>query len=152
MSSTAPSSAGPHAGTASASAAECKVLAVVFSHSERFRAELRMAVGRRPAPDLGRIEWIECVTGDEVVAQVDAGGVDLLVLDGEAQPTGGMGICRQLKDEIEGCPQVLLVVARRDDTWLARWSRAEAVISQPLDPVTAGAAVADLLRGAPQPR
>ena len=73
---------------------------IVFGSDPGVRAQVRSAVGRRPAPDLGRVDWVECATGDEVVARIDAGGVDVAILDGEAQPTGGMGICRQLKYEI----------------------------------------------------
>ena len=45
-----------------------------------------------------------------------------MVLDGEAQPAGGMGVCRQAKDEIHDCPPVLLIIGRPDDGWLATWS------------------------------
>ena len=48
----------------------------------------------------------------EVLAAADAGAVDLAILDSEAQPTGGMGLCRQLKNEIEDCPP-LVVTAQR---------------------------------------
>ncbi|HEX3813208.1 MAG TPA: hypothetical protein VHX59_10230 [Mycobacteriales bacterium] len=119
---------------------------VVFSHSPQFREQVRLSVGRRPAPDLGRVEYIECTGGDEVVAQVDAGGIDLLILDGEAQPTGGMGICRQLKNELDDCPAICIAIARRDDRWLATWSQADAVLVAPLDPVVAAETVAGLLR------
>ena len=119
---------------------------IVFSHDPAVRAQVRSAVGRRPAVDLGRIEWVECATGEEVVARIDAGGVDVAILDGEAQPTGGMGICRQLKYEIEDCPAVCVLLGRRDDRWLATWSLADATIARPLDPVTAAETVAQLLR------
>jgi hypothetical protein len=59
---------------------------------------------------------------------VDAGGIDVCVLDAEAAPTGGMGISRALKNEIQDCPHILLLVARHDDRWLARWSLADAVV------------------------
>ena len=39
-----------------------------------------------------------------------------LVLDGEAQPAGGMGMCRQLKDEIHRCPPVLVLIGRAGPT------------------------------------
>jgi DNA-binding response OmpR family regulator len=68
------------------------------------------------------------------------------ILDGEAQPTGGMGICRQLKYEIEDCPAVCVLLGRRDDRWLATWSLADATIARPFDPVTAAETVAQLLR------
>jgi DNA-binding response OmpR family regulator len=119
---------------------------IVFSHDPAVREQVRAAVGRRPAADLGRIDWVECATGAEVVARIDAGGVDVAILDGEAQPTGGMGISRQLKYEIEDCPAVCVLLGRRDDRWLATWSLADATIARPLDPVTAAEAVAQLLR------
>jgi len=61
-------------------------------------------------------------------------------------PEGGMGISRQLKDEVFQCPPVLLVTARPDDAWLAAWSRADAVIVHPIDPFTVADRVATLLR------
>jgi DNA-binding response OmpR family regulator len=119
---------------------------IVFSHDPAVREQVRSAVGRRPAPDLGRIEWIECATGAEVVAAIDAGGVDVAILDGEAQPTGGMGISRQLKYEIDDCPALAVLLGRRDDRWLATWALADATITRPIDPVSAAETVAQLLR------
>lgn len=105
-----------------------------------------MAVGPRPAADLGRVRFLEVSAVAEVLASADAGEVDLAILDGEAQPTGGMGLCRQLKNEIEDCPPIIVTVRRRDDRWLATWSQADAVLVHPLDPLTAAATVADVLR------
>jgi DNA-binding response OmpR family regulator len=119
---------------------------IVYSSDPAVREQVRTAVGRRPAPDLGRIEWVECTTGEEVVARVDAGGVDVAILDGEAKPTGGMGLSRQLKNEIEDCPALCILLGRRDDRWLATWSLADATLARPLDPVTAAETVAQLLR------
>ncbi len=57
-----------------------------------------------------------------------------------------MGVCRQAKDEIYNCPPVLLIIGRPDDGWLATWSRAEAVISHPIDPVELARELAGLMR------
>ncbi len=119
---------------------------LVYSTDSTVRDGIRMAVGRRPAADLGRIDYVECHDGESVVAAVDAGGIDLCVLDGEAWPTGGMGISRQLKNEVTPCPLMVLIVGRSDDAWLATWSQADAVVTHPLDPVTVAATVARLLR------
>ncbi|MFL6128069.1 MAG: hypothetical protein ACJ73E_03280 [Mycobacteriales bacterium] len=119
---------------------------IVFSQDPAVREQVRTAVGRRPAADLGRIEWVECATGAEVVARIDAGGVDVAILDGEAQPTGGMGLSRQLKNEITDCPAICVLLGRRDDRWLATWALADATIARPLDPVVAAETVAQLLR------
>ena len=81
-----------------------------------------------------------------VIRTVDAGGLDLLILDGEATPAGGMGVCRQLKDEIYRCPPIIVLVGRPQDAWLATWSRADGVTSHPLDPIRLAQVVADVLR------
>jgi DNA-binding response OmpR family regulator len=124
---------------------------LVFSDDPAVRERVRMAIGRRPAPDVGKVVWLEASTGEDVVDAVDAGKADVLILDAEAQPTGGMGISRQLKNEIDHCPPVCLLLARDADRWLAKWSQAEATITHPIDPVRAAAVVADLLRRLPVP-
>jgi DNA-binding response OmpR family regulator len=77
---------------------------------------------------------------------MDKGGIDLAILDGEAVPAGGMGIARQLKDEIFRCPPVMVITGRPQDAWLATWSRAEAAVSHPIDPVQLADVTAELLR------
>ncbi len=119
---------------------------VVYSDDANLRDAVRMAVGRRPAPDTARVEWVEASSNLEILAAVDAGGVDLVILDGEARPTGGMGLAKQLKDELADCPPTLVLVARKDDTWLATWSLADAVLPLPVDPPSLREAVAGLLR------
>nr|WP_261987367.1 hypothetical protein [Actinomadura sp. HBU206391] len=141
------STAGPlrhPGGESSPASAVMKVL--VYSDDANTRAQVRMAIGRRPAADLPRVEYVECATQPALMALLDEGGIDVAVLDGEAQPSGGLGICRQAKDEIYDCPPVLVMIARRDDGWLATWSRADAVVGQPLDPMALAGAVADLMR------
>ena len=119
---------------------------IVYSDDPAVREQVRTAVGRRPASDLGRVEYVECGSGPELLRAVEAGGVDLVVLDGEAWPAGGMGLARQLKDEIRDCPHTLVLIARRDDAWLATWSLADAVVPHPIDAPELTAAVADRLR------
>ena len=34
---------------------------------------------------------------------------------GEAWPTGGLGLAKQMKDELRDCPPVLVLIARRPD-------------------------------------
>ncbi|MGH3671016.1 MAG: hypothetical protein ACRDSH_10320 [Pseudonocardiaceae bacterium] len=119
---------------------------LVFSHRPEVREAIIIAVGQRPAADVGRLHYVEVGTIAEVLAHADAGGVDLAILDGEAQPTGGLGLSRQLKNEIAQCPPLIVAVQRRDDRWLAVWSQADGVIVHPLDPLAAAETVADVLR------
>jgi len=124
-----------------------EVATILLYASDRLtRENVRLALGRRVARDLPEVRVLEVATQPAVVTAMDAGGIDLAILDGEAVP-GGMGLCRQLKDEVFDCPPVLVLTGRRDDAWLATWSRADGVVGHPVDPVKLPAVVADLLRG-----
>ncbi|WUD62844.1 hypothetical protein OG300_11900 [Nocardia sp. NBC_00511] len=104
-----------------------------------------MALGRRPHPDLPPIEYTEVATGPVVIERMDAAKVDLAILDGESAPTGGLGLAKQLKDEIADCPPIVVLTGRPDDAWLANWSRAEAAVSHPIDPIRLTDAVLGVL-------
>jgi len=119
---------------------------LVYSDDANTRAEVMLSLGKRPHPDLPAVEYVECATEPVVIATLDAGGIDLAILDGEATPAGGMGICRQLKDEIYQCPPVLVLIGRREDGWLATWSRADGVVPHPIDPLVLADTVISLLR------
>ena len=116
-----------------------------YSSNRATREDVRLALGRKVASDLPPVRVLEVATQAAVLTAMDAGGIDLAILDGEAVP-GGMGLCRQLKDEILRCPPILLLIGRRDDAWLATWARADGVVSHPIDPIRLPAAVAELLR------
>lgn len=119
---------------------------MVYSDNADTRQTIMLALGRRPSRELPEVEYVEVATEAVVIRDADSGGLDLLILDGEAAPAGGMGVCRQLKDELYKGPPILVVIARPQDAWLATWSRADAVVSQPIDPMVMATAVADLLR------
>jgi len=119
---------------------------LLYSDDRTVRQQVRLTLGRRVAADLPDLEIYEVATMQAALAAVDAGGLDLLILDGEATPMGGLGLCKQLKDEVAECPPVLVLIIRVADSWLATWSRADAVSMYPIDPVRLPAAVADLLR------
>ena len=119
---------------------------LVYSDNARTREKVRSALGKRVHPDLPELNYLDVATAPMVVSTVDGGGIDLAILDGEATPTGGMGLAKQLKDEVAGCPPILVLIGRPDDAWLAKWSLAEAAVSHPIDPIRLGEAVAELLR------
>ncbi len=119
---------------------------LVYSHDAQVREQVRMALGTKLAPELPKLSYIEVATEPVVIQLLDGGTVDLVILDAEATPAGGMGIARQLKDEIFNCPPVMVLIARPQDAWLATWSRAEAVVQQPIDPILIAEAAAALIR------
>jgi hypothetical protein len=149
---TAPACRGPSRsgtrlpGVSAAANSAVPATVLVYSHRPEVRAAVRTAVGRHPAADVGPLTWIECETGDQVVSAVDEGGIDLCILDGEAQPTGGLALARQLEQEVVDRPAVAVLIARQVDRWLAHWSRAEATLALPIDPLVAPDVVAGLLR------
>jgi len=120
---------------------------LLFSDDIATRDAVRVAVGRRPARDVEVTTWHECATAPAVIEAVETGQYDLLVLDGEAVPAGGLGLCRQLKNEIFNCPPVLVLTGRPQDGWLAAWSQADLAVPHPLDPIAVAEAVAELGRG-----
>jgi DNA-binding response OmpR family regulator len=119
---------------------------LVYSDNAKTREQVIRALGKQLHPDLPELTYVEIATGPMVVRQMDEGGIDLAILDGEATPTGGMGIAKQLKDELTTCPPIVVLTGRRDDAWLANWSRAEASVPHPLDPIVLGRTVLGLLR------
>ncbi|HTY73177.1 MAG TPA: hypothetical protein VMI11_12245 [Actinomycetes bacterium] len=119
---------------------------VVYSDDRTTRAAVVRALGRRPARDVPFVDVVEVATEPALIRVMDAGGVDLAILDGEAVPAGGMGIARQLKDEIYRCPPLLVLTGRPTDLWLATWSRADAAVPHPLDPRVLADTAATLLR------
>jgi DNA-binding response OmpR family regulator len=131
---------------------EARTATVLLYASDRaVREHVRLSLGRRVASDLGEVRVLEVATQSAVLKTLESGGIDLAILDGEAVP-GGMGLCRQLKDEIANCPPVLVLIGRVDDAWLATWSRADGVLPHPVDPMRLPGVVAELLRGRLQRR
>lgn len=119
---------------------------LVYSSNAQTRERVMRALGKQLHPDLPELSYVEVATGPMVVRTMDEGGIDLAILDGEATPTGGMGIAKQLKDELETCPPLVVLTGRPDDAWLASWSRAEGAVAHPIDPILLGRTVLNLLR------
>lgn len=123
---------------------------LVYSDNPRTREQVRLALGKRIHPELPEIEYVDVATAPMAISQMDAGDFDLAILDGEATPAGGMGVAKQVKDEIDDCPPILVLTGRADDAWLAKWSRAEAAVPHPIDPIRLSDAVVSLLRAPAQ--
>lgn len=131
---------------AEAEAGPASIRVLLYSDHPETREAVRLAVGRRLARDLPPLEWHEVATPAAALSAVEAGEADLVILDGEAGKNGGMGLCRQMKDEIFRCPPVVVLIARPQDAWLASWSTADEVVVRPLDPVTVASAITALVR------
>jgi DNA-binding response OmpR family regulator len=135
-----------------AGAKERKYSIVLYSDDVTVREAVIGALGSKVSPDMADHVIHQFATAAALRLFVDAkkvgtdSPIDLFILDGEAVPEGGIGMARQLKDEVFNCPPVMVITGRKEDAWLAAWSRAEANVLHPVDPFTLSHTVADLLR------
>ena len=133
-------------------ARERKYSIVLYSDDSSVRDAVIGALGNRVASDMAEHVIHQFATAAALRLFVDSkkpgsdSPIDLFILDGEAVPEGGLGMARQLKDEVFDCPPVMVITGRKEDAWLAAWSRAEANVLHPIDPFTLAHTVADLLR------
>jgi DNA-binding response OmpR family regulator len=130
----------------SAPAPEAPLRVLVYSDDRRVRDRVATALGVRPDADLPPLAIEECATQPAVLGLLDAGGIDVCVFDGETVPSGGIGLCRQVKNEIFECPPVLVLTGRPDDAWLATWAMADATVSYPINPIELCDKVVGLLK------
>ncbi len=126
-----------------------QVRVLLYSDNRSIRDAVRLAVGRRPSRGVEVSTWFECAT--PAAAEEGAGSrqYDLLILDGESAPFGGLGMCRQFKHEIFDCPPIIVLTGRPQDDWLAAWSYADGAVPHPIDPIAMAKAVAQVAEQAP---
>src|SRR3954465_5275468 len=117
-----------------------KYTVLLYSDDAAVRDRIRLAIGPPPAARLSR-GFADASTWEECRRLLDEYEIDLMILDGEAAPAGGLGIARQTKDEYADPPPTCVVIARPADRWLAAFAQVDATLVYPLDPVTAGITV-----------
>ncbi|MCF8611031.1 hypothetical protein L5G28_12830 [Gordonia sp. HY285] len=122
------------------------VRVLVYSDDSGTRREVLRALGTTLHPDLPDLEFVEVATSPMLLKHLDGGTVDVAILDGEASPAGGMGMAKQVRDEYDPCPPLVVLIARDADRWLADWSRADATARVPVDPIELSRTLIDLLR------
>jgi DNA-binding response OmpR family regulator len=132
------------AGGARADGPPARVL--VYSDDRRLRDRVSTSLGVRPDLDIPPLRLEECATEPAVLALLDAGGIDLCIFDGETVPVGGIGLCRQIKNEIFEAPPVLVLIGRPDDAWLATWAMADETVAYPVNPMELSNKVVALLK------
>ena len=116
-----PQAAGPEdGGHAAPPAAEPELTILLYASDRTVRENVRFTLGRKVAADLPAVRVLEVATQPAVLTALDRGGVDLAILDGEAVP-GGIGMCRQLKDdpETKRIPVVICTAKNRKEDLIA---------------------------------
>jgi CheY-like chemotaxis protein len=119
---------------------------LVYSSNAEIRMRVKQALGRMPDSRTAPLDFVDAATQAAAIHVMASGKIDLVVLDGEAAPYGGIGLAKQLKDELLQCPPIAVITARADDAWLAGWSKADVVVSRPIDPVVFKEKMIPLLR------
>ncbi len=120
---------------------------LVYSDNSLVRSAVVRAITPAPAADVAPIEVKEFATAAALKDYFDDKGMaDLLIVDGEAAPVGGLGLAREIKDEVYSAPPIIGLIGREADRWLATWARVDGIVLHPVDPRTMAMQVATLLR------
>lgn len=110
-----------------------KVLLV--SPDPRSRELMALAVGsieRRLATPL---RFIEASNGEQGVAVARRERPDVIVADEIASRAGAFALARDLRGATEPYPgAIVILLERKHDAWLAKWSGADAWFVKPVDP------------------
>ena len=70
---------------------------LLYSDDRTVRQQVRLALGSRVSADTDEREVFDVATEPGVFTAVREGGIDLIILDAEATPAGGMGVCRRCR-------------------------------------------------------
>lgn len=109
--------------------------ALVISADPDLREQLRIAI--RTAERRSGEPWqtFEATNGIHGIRVAWREMPELVVADEIASGAGAFAVARDLKGAMEPFPGgIILVLARKQDEWLARWSGADAWLTKPVDP------------------
>jgi DNA-binding response OmpR family regulator len=122
------------------------VKALLISPDPKVRENLRVTLGalEREAGEPWR--YLEAADGLEGIRLAWRERPEVVVADEIASRAGAFAVVKDLKGAIEPFPGVIVVVlARRQDEWLAKWSGADAWFVKPVDPFALADTVISLL-------
>jgi DNA-binding response OmpR family regulator len=120
------------------------VRALLISADPALREQLRVAVGSVERRTGERWEYLEApngIVGLKIAWRVEP---DVVVADEIASGAGAFAVAKDLRGAAEPFPgAIVLILARRQDAWLARWSGADAWLVKPVDPFALADAVTE---------
>jgi DNA-binding response OmpR family regulator len=109
--------------------------ALLISPDPALREQLRVAVSsveRRTGEPWEYLEAPNGIVGLKIAWRTMP---DVVVADEIASGAGAFAVAKDLRGAAEPFPgAVVLILARRQDTWLAKWSGADAWLVKPVDP------------------
>lgn len=111
------------------------VKALVISPDEDVRQHLRIALQSAERRTGGSWEYLEASDGLAGLRVAWKERPDVVVADEIASRAGGFAVAKDLRGATVPFPgAIVIVLARPEDAWLARWSGADAWIERPVDP------------------
>ena len=120
--------------------------ALVISADPDLRKVLRVALGTAERRGGEPWEFLEAANGPQGLRVAWRELPDLVVADEIASGAGAFAVARDLRGAMQPFPgAVVLVLARDQDAWLARWSGADAWFSKPVDPFALADRVVELV-------
>jgi DNA-binding response OmpR family regulator len=122
------------------------VKALLISPDPALREQLRVAVGTVERRSGERWEYMEAPDGILGLRLAWRELPDLVVADEIASGAGAFAVAKDLLGAAEPFRgSIVLILARSQDQWLARWSGADAWMTKPVDPFALADTVAGLM-------
>lgn len=109
--------------------------ALVISADPDVRRQLKVALGSAGRQAGDEWEFLEATNGIEGIRIAWRELPDLVVADQIASGAGAFAAAKDLRGQMRPFPgAIVIVLARPQDAWLARWSGADAWVTKPVDP------------------
>lgn len=116
--------------------------ALLISSDPQLRGLLKVALGGVERRTGEAWEYVEAEDGLEGIRAAWRDRPDLVVADEIASGAGGFAVAKELRGAHEPFPgAIVLILARPQDDWLAKWSGADAWFARPVDPFALAEAV-----------
>ena len=110
------------------------------------REMMRLAVGTIARRGAGDLHFLEEEDGKRGIATAWAKRPEVVVADEIASPAGAFALARDLRGGEEAFDGIILILLERpQDTWLAKWSGADAWFVKPVDPFALADRITELL-------
>lgn len=108
---------------------------VLYSGDKDRRKAVIEGIGLRAGKGAPPINWIETGTSPGALEQIEKHTPPVVVLDADTPKVGGMAVARDIINELEQDPVIVLLTARPQDQWLATWSGADFTVMAPYNPL-----------------
>ena len=94
------------------------------------------------------LEFLEATNGERGVTVAFRERPDVVVADEIASRAGAFSLAKDLRGALEPYPgAIVILLERRQDAWLARWSGADAWFVKPVDPFELADRLLELVGG-----